>query len=172
MCRHRHSCCGSSPHTRGALSESRVSYTKVTDHPRIRGEHRPSKEVSSAGVRIIPAYAGSTGQTCQGQTNLRGSSPHTRGARRGHPRVVPPNRIIPAYAGSTVIGLSRHASNHGSSPHTRGALECRRQKVSRVWDHPRIRGEHYEEFAPALAELGIIPAYAGSTETPRVVEVI
>ena len=156
---------GSSPHTRGAL-------------PARSGDRPPS--------RIIPAYAGSTRPggswpagrpdhpRIRGEHSRRrpwpvraeGSSPHTRGARglRAQGRPVP--GIIPAYAGST-----RH------SPVRR----------IRSPDHPRIRGEHTGGACPGVeiagssphtrgallglvnlgCELGIIPAYAGSTFQTR-----
>ena len=50
-----------------------------------------------------------------------GSSPHTRGARGGFYHAHIPDRIIPAYAGSTL----RNA-----------------YKLTKLEDHPRIRGEH------------------------------
>ena len=70
------------------------------DHPRIRGEH---------------------GQHARDSVGEAGSSPHTRGARRGRVPDRVASGIIPAYAGSTVIA---------SSP------------LSPREDHPRIRGEH------------------------------
>ena len=111
---------GSSPHTRGALTEdydeviaARIipAYAGSTslwiltrrwrwDHPRIRGEHRA--ELYEVSV-------------------VAGSSPHTRGAQHSTCPASVSGRIIPAYAGST------------SSPSLTGA----------AWpDHPRIRGEH------------------------------
>ena len=131
------------------------------DHPRIRGEHgvfsgrarrragssphtrgaRGRARVYPISSRIIPAYAGSTGDDppqkwaggdhprIRGEhdtpltnvTPFTGSSPHTRGA----PVIVAAPGgfigIIPAYAGST-----------RPSPATTGAGP----------DHPRIRGEH------------------------------
>ena len=156
---------GSSPHTRGALA--------------LRDQVR-------AGLRIIPAYAGSTeansldGQTMADHPRIRGehftiewevtpgrgSSPHTRGARAGR---LDPDRsggIIPAYAGST--------RRLPPVPQARP-------------DHPRIRGEHGSRSAPrpgprgssphtrgaqhadvrSLQSFGIIPAYAGSTGMTR-----
>ena len=153
---------GSSPHTRGAprplaplLLGSRIipAYAGSTfpslastsarrDHPRIRGEH------ASLSTGTPPKA---------------GSSPHTRGAQ---PAMAGPMRaagIIPAYAGST--------------------SGCRQSGPPR-WDHPRIRGEHRQEGrlqglvwgssphtrgAPKRAFknariVGIIPAYAGSTQ--------
>ena len=92
----------------------------------------------------------------------RGSSPHTRGAPavfldRAHSR-----GIIPAYAGSTLQDFLPQ---------------------SEQLDHPRIRGEHFQEVVRGAVALGssphtrgalparsgdrppsrIIPAYAGST---------
>ena len=196
---------GSSPHTRGAPgAESRrrllggiiPAYAGSTrraaarrhargDHPRIRGEHRPSEgHVQGHG----------------------GSSPHTRGAlhadaERGeglldHPRIRGEHRP----------GSLQRRGFGGSSPHTRGALterrnigvgrgiipayagSTRRSRAGRPRksDHPRIRGEHPENVgAPTWRtgssphtrgapdarrrrhpRWGIIPAYAGSTLNP------
>ena len=131
---------GSSPHTRGARRqrpvrdrrpgiipayagstlEPRRRANTITDHPRIRGEHRPR------GFRSAPGP---------------GSSPHTRGALPRLAAKLLKTRIIPAYAGSTTISMCgagtradhpRIRGEHGlcdlgpeakpgSSPHTRGA---------------------------------------------------
>ena len=152
---------GSSPHTRGAPCRPRripalrgiiPAYAGSTlpgsprsqprrDHPRIRGEHYGS---------------------ARGDLLAQGSSPHTRGAPAITPSSLPTAGIIPAYAGST-------------------RRQCRASQTR--WDHPRIRGEHSKRIEAnqsglgssphtrgALSrrildvqELGIIPAYAGST---------
>ena len=111
---------GSSPHARGA--------------PRRQGGALPRGG-------IIPACAGSTDHYSTSQPNLwdhprmrgehpghldkswyvQGSSPHARGAPRGHERCRPRAGIIPACAGSTVAMTSNRPSR---------------------WDHPRMRGEH------------------------------
>ena len=136
-------------------------------------------------VRIIPAYAGSTGflavvhspradhPRIRGEHNTHtligasnpGSSPHTRGAQVGGRPGIPVKGIIPAYAGST--------TPHPGSP-------------SRSTDHPRIRGEHGDQWGQDRVRVGssphtrgaqeceylgqhvrgIIPAYAGSTTPP------
>ena len=154
---------GSSPHTRGA---------------------RPALKYPVWPSRIIPAYAGSTGcgatATCPGRDHprirgehlaslfqmlaSRGSSPHTRGAPSCRYYRLRTHRIIPAYAGSTHDLI---------------------QAKERLWDHPRIRGEHVRRpgrmsrapgssphtrgALPAQhavwATVRIIPAYAGSTCT-------
>ena len=95
-----------------------------------------------------------------------GSSPHTRGARFDGGDGRDGIRIIPAYAGSTPDDVD---------------------SLDDVEDHPRIRGEHGGGVAEAVArngssphtrgalgillaimvQLGIIPAYAGSTRCSR-----
>ena len=73
------------------------------------------------------------------------------------------NGIIPAYAGST-YGLDEQAVvDRGSSPHTRGARYRHLAGHSGLRDHPRIRGEHLGLASLDAQNLGIIPAYAGST---------
>ena len=54
----------------------------------------------------------------------------------------------------------------GSSPHTRGARGTPLSLTRYEGDHPRIRGEHHGEVAEVEAAVGIIPAYAGSTQVP------
>ena len=135
---------GSSPHTRGAPTSCRwwrsrpriiPAYAgstssrsprryRLPDHPRIRGEHH---------VPLIDSVW------------QPGSSPHTRGARRGPSSRFHRVGIIPAYAGSTPRVSLINFDSEGSSPHTRGARADERGR---------------------LVVLGIIPAYAGST-SPR-----
>ena len=154
------------------------------DHPRIRGEHDTETSSPYFLLRIIPAYAGSTPSTSgqiggdadhpriRGEHPDRsgssrpapGSSPHTRGARVAGVGGCFLTRIIPAYAGSTSpptddrnfpkdhprirgehpLINSKENAHDGSSPHTRGAQPA---------------------GAVRVAELGIIPAYAGSTSS-------
>ena len=154
---------GSSPHTRGAPSGDRDIYNRPriipayagsthandargpgeADHPRIRGEHVYLDVLAVA---------------------VTGSSPHTRGARGASLDRWHAARIIPAYAGSTFDSefLWGPGTDHprirgehggcqailvdsdGSSPHTRGAPDRRQARQPRD---------------------GIIPAYAGSTES-------
>ena len=130
-----------------------------SDHPRIRGEHRPHGAEDDDPSGIIPAYAGSTeansldGQTMADHPRIRGEHPERSGSRRPAP---------------------------GSSPHTRGALDCsiyftnfpriipayagstKPPGVSfrGVSDHPRIRGEHD-------AHVGSDATYPGSSPHTR-----
>ena len=131
---------GSSPHTRGARRRSDTprrprriipayagsttlpdrGEARQSDHPRIRGEHQ--------------IHLNSTG-------DIRGSSPHTRGAPSSEAPTVGPLRIIPAYAGST------------------GA---RRRSSSGTWDHPRIRGEHHTSSQNWISRAGSSPHTRGA----------
>ena len=145
---------GSTPGRRGRVRHH-------GDHPRIRGEHDHARMVQATPRRIIPAYAGSTHASVEhshrdgDHPRIRGehvawvvscpltfgSSPHTRGARRGDRRRPDRQRIIPAYAGSTpdVIAAATKAA-----------------------DHPRIRGEHWKARASSLYGSGSSPHTRGA----------
>ena len=172
------------------------------DHPRVCGEHAAvgmfnmvclgssprmrgtphASIIANYVVRIIPAYAGNTKsltvrrcaagdhpRVCgehynkkSGGMEATGSSPRmlgTRNARHGRHRQT---GIIPAYAGNTFPASVT---------------------ASRIWDHPRVCGEHsfraIEQDKPSGSSPrmrgtrsgrcsnsqrgGIIPAYAGNT---------
>ena len=130
------------PACAGSTRTPRSPPPEWTDHPRMRGEHvaerragmiaagssphargaRRRNRTRRSRLRIIPACAGSTGQTFPGALDhrdhprmrgehavdgsaglrLTGSSPHARGALRRVEDNQPKRRIIPACAGSTV----------------------------------------------------------------------
>ena len=165
----------------GSTCRSRRRRPGRSDHPRIRGEHvdvaeqphqclgssphtrgaRAPWASGSSGLRIIPAYAGSTRPCGAGRRRSAdhprirgehrlfteyerrggGSSPHTRGARfeLGDDQLV--NGIIPAYAGST----SRRCF-----------------LVVGVRDHPRIRGEHLPQTSCMAERQGSSPHTRGA----------
>ena len=177
---------GSSPHTRGALVTFASPPSRAMDHPRIRGEHSglPLAEWRRAGSsphtrgarharrrrrrrrRIIPAYAGSTCRRRRDDSYCR-DHPRIRGEHRmaETPHQAPP-RIIPAYAGSTTLVVSRdhlmpdHPRIRGE--HVRGPSRQDRESGS----SPHTRGARHHARLPTRLP-GIIPAYAGSTHTPR-----
>ena len=159
--------------------------TGSPDHPRIRGEHSCTTTKSSHALGIIPAYAGSTAcrrRCCSGTWDhprirgehisppstapaLRGSSPHTRGARRLGLGRRQTGRIIPAYAGSTRSGTSNSASTR-DHPRIRGEHQRRqRRREAGAGSSPHTRGAHRRQHWDGY-RLGIIPAYAGSTSNP------
>ena len=113
--------CRDHPRIRGEhLKLGRGVVVSGGSSPHTRGAHRPMR-TERPGSGIIPAYAGSTARLSSSAAapadhprirgehiynNLKvpeqaGSSPHTRGARRGRRRRRRGPGIIPAYAGST-----------------------------------------------------------------------
>ena len=115
------------------------------DHPRIRGEHGrdPSRELS-----------------------IRGSSPHTRGARfqLGDNHLV--DGIIPAYAGSTGVGMARQSIKM-DHPRIRGEHPMRNTDPHGMpGSSPHTRGARLQHLFHELPHR-IIPAYAGSTVAER-----
>ena len=156
---------GSSPRMRGTRRISRLIATRPRDHPRVCGEHEiaalaacprlgssprmrgtPLKTFyDGRETRIIPAYAGNTSSAMLNSFSFRdhprvcgehqcprghistswGSSPRMRGTRSRRARIPLGARIIPAYAGNTLTLLA--------------AGEC-------SGDHPRVCGEHRQEF--------------------------
>ena len=157
-------------------------FVRLWDHPRVCGEHRargrlPQSSAGSSprmrgarlmasasrrGLRIIPAYAGSTG--------VEGV---LLALRWDHPRVCGEH-----------IGMAvTRMAEEGSSPRMRGAPAARSSPRCSRRDHPRVCGEHIR-FTPwrkrtsgssprmrgapisccaRRSKAGIIPAYAGST---------
>ena len=186
---------------------TRLLFTlRFSDHPRIRGEHpvvldagvgdrgssphtrgaRPLVSAALPPVRIIPAYAGSTGHDQDGgrrpQDHPRirgehwpppppvpgppGSSPHTRGAPQDarHGRKL--EGIIPAYAGSTSPD-SAPSGPGKDHPRIRGEhAMLRKMMMSAPGSSPHTRGAHLGRL-DGEDEGGIIPAYAGSTARAR-----
>ena len=152
------------------------------DHPRVCGEHHIVGYRRAYWTGIIPAYAGNTYALPKLRTSPRdhprvcgehalhrlrgchhrGSSPRMRGTLAPCRAVATEFGIIPAYAGNTV---------------------CNGWTVKRVWDHPRVCGEHQDDAwcaervpgsSPRMRGThhqrhrktrrpGIIPAYAGNT---------
>ena len=150
--------------------------------PRMRGARQP--DVRGDRWRgIIPAYAGST-PVCRrwlggardhprvcGEHSMAdcdellngGSSPRMRGARRDGLQHARRRGIIPAYAGGT---LRSHRSFLLQWDHPRVCGEHSSFTPSVYWllgSSPRMRGAHLH--ALGISEhIGIIPAYAGSTD--------
>ena len=114
--------------------------------------------------RIIPAYAGNTGSMCE---------------------AVPESQDHPRLRGEHMADRMRTTFVEGSSPLTRGTLHLPGGGLGLIRDHPRLRGEHVTRGHPKRTRRGsspltrgtphigqiipmshgIIPAYAGNTET-------
>ena len=131
---------------------------------------------------IIPAYAGSTTRltrpgSCKGdhprvcgehvaiqsvEPLIAGSSPRMRGALPGPVLGALHIRIIPAYAGSTAIP-PRASGTQRDHPRVCGEHSCTLHWRNPSWgSSPRMRGALAQAF-DAVADMRIIPAYAGST---------
>ena len=152
---------GSSPHARGArlleLGDLRVvgiipacagsteilrrTNTGARDHPRMRGEHKGTGQITETKA---------------------GSSPHARGALSSRPERSPSARIIPAYAGSTGSGSGgwRRRRDHPRMRGEHGGWRCR--FPSAPGSSPHARGAP-RQGGPDAEHRGIIPACAGST---------
>ena len=141
----------------------------AADHPRIRGEH----------AELQPWCVG-----------LRGSSPHTRGARGRPTWTTHCPTDHPRIRGEHVRFGLRVAVGNGSSPHTRGAHDgaqlgrrCVRiipayagstagmaALASQAQDHPRIRGEHLSVGVDLLSRGGSSPHTRGAHERSHLAE--
>ena len=127
----------------------------------MRGTH-VARVDRQAEFGIIPAYAGNTSLARSSTDSRRdhprvcgehwhcfslfcgwlGSSPRMRGTRDLPALKIRKDGIIPAYAGNTRTVSSR---------------------FQKIWDHPRVCGEHCVAVCVLPVESGIIPAYAGNT---------
>ncbi len=133
-------------------------------------------------IRLIPAYAGSTGKNLQvffplpahprirgehqyGASSFQtrcGSSPHTRGARDFAQYYQNLLRLIPAYAGSTEVA-GRHLSRKPAHPRIRGEHRSEQLKLLFIiGSSPHTRGAR-AFLSPGRRSVRLIPAYAGST---------
>ena len=112
------------------------------DHPRVCGEHLLRRYDWTRHKGIIPAYAGSTGTEVRDPRPLGG--------------------IIPAYAGSTLSYMSPEERD-GDHPRVCGEHLFRNcEPAFCAGSSPRMRGALSTALS-SVSQLGIIPAYAGST---------
>ena len=151
--------------------------------PRMRGTPAPNAG-GCAVAGIIPAYAGNTsrmnsstsipwdhprvcGEHEESKTRVKaemGSSPRMRGTLQRCPKRNQPPGIIPAYAGNTGL-LVCPCADGGDHPRVCG--EHPNTASSRYMSRgssPRMRGTP-GSFSLISSSTGIIPAYAGNTES-------
>ena len=136
------------PACAGSTVCSRCSASRCRDHPRVRGEHSMPRLTASSE---------------------KGSSPRARGARELGAQCPKDVGIIPACAGSTRhVVLAR--GDMGDHPRVRGEHTASGYTVS-TWSgsSPRARGARLPRRPQQVAH-GIIPACAGSTSAPTVVD--
>ena len=125
----------------GSTAEILASRGPWTDHPRVCGEH------------IL---------WCILHRHTRGSSPRMRGAQVKIKLDKGAFGIIPAYAGSTMAASPSHTQKRDHprvcGEHCEALISMREPSGS----SPRMRGAR-ERRVRLVSEVGIIPAYAGST---------
>ena len=155
------------------------------DHPRIRGDNflPTSTEPVIKGspphtrgqrwlerwlyptIRITPAYAGTTVLCLVIQKTQAGSPPHTRGQPVFRMFTSSRGWITPAYAGTTLpsssipIGFQDHPRIRGDNLFWHRGSQCRQGSP------PHTRGQRLT-VVQDVEEVGITPAYAGTTAYP------
>ena len=178
------------------------------DHPRMRGEHdtrmldwqasegssphargaRTSGSMARSSSRIIPACAGSTTASGREWPTPR-DHPRMRGEHRRSLRDMCQRGGSSPHARGALGGCTGHSCEPGIIPACAGSTGGCGSIAVRVWDHPRMRGEH-PNFSDEVTEFGgssphargaprlmrrrrsaprIIPACAGSTKITHLV---
>ena len=112
--------------------------------------------------RLIPAHAGKTWSRPCGSNARHGSSPLTRGKRRGTIRRGLCAGLIPAHAGKTVPDWE-HKALPGAHPRSRGENHRRSAPNGiKSGSSPLTRGKR-AKVCPRHYRLRLIPAHAGKT---------
>ena len=152
---------GSSPHVRGALKQDVARLRTAGIIPACAGSTR-STMVFPVDKRDHPRMCGEHGRVVTVNGNVKGSSPHVRGAPAAVVVCHLVRGIIPACAGSTflsklsAVGLRDHPRMCGE--HVKRLARGLRKRGS----SPHVRGAPFRHGL-RLVPFGIIPACAGST---------
>ena len=152
---------GSSPLTRG----KRIAVVSASRSDGLIPAHAGKTARAQSAARTGGAHPRSRGENLvqrgHGQASF-GSSPLTRGKRRGPSVAGCTGRLIPAHAGKTPWrGLGRLRC--GAHPRSRGENLVVRVMPSHVdGSSPLTRGKH-ERLDAAAKPTGLIPAHAGKT---------
>lgn len=153
---------GITPAYSGSTSGRTAFSANTQDHPRVCREHRarPADEIGEVGSppRMQGARHLSPADVCR-----KGINPEYAGNTSPHCSKVGGFRITPAYAGSTKVRLESRAPTM-DHPRVCGEHSGSRHMVMvGVGSSPRMRGALSAMFS-SYTLLGIIPAYAGSTD--------
>ena len=177
---------GAHPRSRG--ENARAAAADDVDggsSPLTRGKRRRSHRLRTT-ARLIPAHAGKTSRVCLGDPrgaahprsrgeniadsaplrSSRGSSPLTRGKRKGPLAALPHSRLIPAHAGKT--RPKDDAGIQGAAhPRSRGEnREAAALNGDREGSSPLTRGKR-SRSPSSVNGTGLIPAHAGKTPVRR-----
>ena len=156
---------GSSPHVRGALAMSSKACLVFGIIPACAGSTNSSM-VFPVDKRDHPRMCGEHGRVVTVNGNVKGSSPHVRGAPAAVVVCHLVRGIIPACAGSTRRSWSSTACS-GDHPRMCGEHSSARMAPSAAGgSSPHVRGARAPR-AISKRWVGIIPACAGSTRAMR-----
>ena len=168
-------CAGNTPAHAGSTAACRV-------HPRLRGEHAPSRESGdpiegssplargthllegdgARGAGIIPACAGNTAHSTRRSPRAR-DHPRLRGE---HSDVLPGAQRAKGsspLARGTLGRVQTEPRRDGIIPACAGNTRRLSSGTAVDGDHPRLRGEHHDHALSDGRDDGIIPACAGNT---------
>ncbi len=176
---------GTIPACAGSTWGSRRSARCCRDHPRMRGEHAAPNVAFLEDLGPSPHARGAQAWTWP-TTATSGTIPACAGStRRGRCRTPRP-RDHPRMRGEHTTPTPPPAPDPGPSPHARGAQcvlavafagagtipACAGSTgspgfmFSGVWDHPRMRGEHYTQALAAADRQGPSPHARGAPFRP------
>ena len=154
---------GTSPRTRGKPAVTWCGLPKGRNIPAHAGK-TPSKTTTPSVAQEHPRARGENAHLLRAYRIRIGTSPRTRGKRKGTARAGTKGRNIPAHAGKTLAAAAK-ASQAGEHPRARGENEyqvCFGRSVAGT--SPRTRGKRSlpSEYRRGT---GNIPAHAGKTTT-------
>ncbi len=156
---------------------------RTRDHPRSRGEQR-APVLSSFFVSGSPPLARGAGDSKPLRPSRLGITPARAGSRTRSPSVTSTSWDHPRSRGEQRVALSCSGFQRGSPPLARGAdmMDCfiisnsgitparagsRMMGVpgsSRLWDHPRSRGEQWNPSTTRMMSIGSPPLARGAVK--------
>ena len=156
---------GSSPLTRGKLVP-RAGIPGVSGLIPAHAGKTPCPASSHSSRRAHPRSRGENIQVTANMLHPSGSSPLTRGKRKGRRHSGPPGRLIPAHAGKTTTSMAQRRQPR-AHPRSRGENAVDLPRGSAIaGSSPLTRGK-LEESTGDLFASGLIPAHAGKTTLRR-----
>ncbi len=137
--------------------------TCVGSSPLARGTHRLVSRLR-AHLGLIPARAGNTASSGAGGAALR-AHPRSRGEHLGDKEVAPLHLGLSPLARGTLSDLMEKPAWTGLIPARAGNTHRRMRGATRLWAHPRSRGEHHYKRHMALFPVGSSPLARGTPLT-------
>ena len=130
-------------------------------HPRVRGEHGPTAEITSRMAGSSPRPRGTYATPSQyGDTNRFIPASAGNIARSQRPRSG--NAVHPRVRGEHFCTCDTARKKGGSSPRPRGTSLPVVAKYFTLAVHPRVRGEHYLVFLRLILIFGSSPRPRGT----------